>query len=347
MVVALGSMQPFSALLLASALLACADDVPRYSRYYGDVSDNEPPAVAFALERVEVVEAGTAPIYVDVSDPDVDDDYAGVLDVTIESSLGGALAAATAAGLVFYDTNSTALRFRGPQALVRAALTPLAYAAPAVAGVSAEDAITVTVDDLGYTGVDGTARRASASLPVTVLGVNGAPDVRFGADVVAVAAASVALDVSVADDDADDGALRATLAASSGTLAWAAGGAGPALALEATLEDINEALASLTYAPAPGFRGVATLSVAVDDLGGAGAGGAKQTTRVLALRVTPVNAAPAVAAAPSVAVVAGRSSGALGASVVDADARDVLRVTASARRGAVRIPAATAPRTRP
>ncbi|KAH8048286.1 large conductance calcium-activated potassium channel [Aureococcus anophagefferens] len=215
MVVALGSMQPFSALLLASALLACADDVPRYSRYYGDVSDNEPPAVAFALERVEVVEAGTAPIYVDVSDPDVDDDYAGVLDVTIESSLGGALAAATAAGLVFYDTNSTALRFRGPQALVRAALTPLTYAAPAVAGVSAEDAITVTVDDLGYTG----------------------------------------------------------------------------------------------------------------------------TTRVLALRVTPVNAAPAVAAAPSVAVVAGRSSGALGASVADAGAASC-GVAASARRGAVRIPAA-------
>ena len=59
------------------------------------------------------------------------------------------------------------------------------------------------------------------------------------------------------------------------------------------------ALAAVVYRPAVDFWDQDALQIAVDDLGGSGAGGPKSAAAVLHIAVTPVNDAPRVAAAPS------------------------------------------------
>ena len=62
-----------------------------------------------------------------VDDPDVDDDFAGALEISCSSGRG-VLRAATREGLAF-DADAP-LRFRGPKALVQKALAPLTYRRP-------------------------------------------------------------------------------------------------------------------------------------------------------------------------------------------------------------------------
>ena len=107
--------------------------------------------------------------------------------------------------------------------------------------------------------------------------------------------------VSVAD--VDGGVVQATLSATDGvvTLSGTAGlafsvGDGTAnatMTFTGTLAAINAALDGMRYVPAPNFNGPATLTLAVDDLGNTGLGGALVASNAIAISVIAVNDAPA------------------------------------------------------
>jgi large repetitive protein len=61
-----------------------------------------------------------------------------------------------------------------------------------------------------------------------------------------------------------------------------------------TLDQINEVLDGLVYAPATNFDGKATLTATVDDLGHSGTGGAKVSSKSFQITVAGVNDAPSI-----------------------------------------------------
>ena len=105
------------------AVALAADELPRYAT---TKTPNQPPSISYAGPKVEVDEGERVDLNIDVSDADVDEDYAGQLDVVC---VGGRLDVAARAGLRFRDA-AGGVAFRGPQQFVQKALQPLVYAAP-------------------------------------------------------------------------------------------------------------------------------------------------------------------------------------------------------------------------
>ena len=97
------------------AVFAAAEELPRYAT---TKTPNQPPSISYSGPKVEVDEGERFDLNIDVSDADVDEDYAGQLDVVCE---GGRLDVSSKAGLRFRDV-AGGVAFRGPQAVVRKAL---------------------------------------------------------------------------------------------------------------------------------------------------------------------------------------------------------------------------------
>ena len=64
-------------------LFACLSTTTALPRFSSPTAPNLPPALAFPAATLEVAEGAAAPAFVEVSDPDVDEDYAGVLEATV------------------------------------------------------------------------------------------------------------------------------------------------------------------------------------------------------------------------------------------------------------------------
>ena len=79
------------------AVALAAEELPRYAT---TKSPNQPPSISYAGPKVEVDEGERFDLNIDVSDADVDEDYAGQLDVVCE---GGRLDVSSKAGLRFRD----------------------------------------------------------------------------------------------------------------------------------------------------------------------------------------------------------------------------------------------------
>ncbi len=105
--------------------------------------------------------------------------------------------------------------------------------------------------------------------------------------------------VSVADVDAGTNPVRLTLSATNGSLTLG-GTAGLAfvsgdgtddasMAFNGTLGNVNAALNGLTFKPAQGFTGAASIQLTTDDQGNTGSGGAKTDTDTIAVTVTTVS----------------------------------------------------------
>ncbi len=157
-------------------------------------------------------------------------------------------------------------------------------------------------DSFTYTISDGNGGFATATVNVTVNGVNDAPTVA------APAAIGVVEDVPsplagfvLADVDAGANPVTATFTVPRGALTAAAsggvavGGTATALTLTGTVGDINAFIAggNLRYATALDDTAPVALTAGVNDLGNTGAGGALAAPSVnVTLNVTPVNDAP-------------------------------------------------------
>ncbi len=144
------------------------------------------------------------------------------------------------------------------------------------------------------------ATPATATIDVTAQ--NDAPSNTVPASIsVTEDVASPISGISIADVDVGAGALVVTLSVPSGTLAAtsgggvAVGGSGSGtLTLAGTLTDLNAflALPSVSFSTAPGATAPVILTIATNDQGNTGAGGAQSDTDTITLAVVPVNDAP-------------------------------------------------------
>jgi VCBS repeat-containing protein len=108
---------------------------------------------------------------------------------------------------------------------------------------------------------------------------------------------------SIADPDAGSGAIRVTLSATNGSLVFPnpPPGMTPTL-VTVPLDQLNVLLSEgLLFTPAPNFHGPATVTITVNDLGGSGPGGARESSRTLAFPVMPIPDAPELEVSGAVA----------------------------------------------
>ena len=123
--------------------------------------------------------------------------------------------------------------------------------------------------------------------------------------------------VSVSDVDAGSSLIEVQLAATNGTvrlsgttgLNLVAGADGTSsMTWQGRVADLNAALGGMRYAPRRDFNGAATLTIAVSDLGHAGAGGVLTHTRSVLLTINPADSAPTVAVPGTFRVTEDRTS---------------------------------------
>jgi hypothetical protein len=129
---------------------------------------NDPPLLSHVPPQLTAISGHpltVAPL-AEVSDPDV---LSSVPVQCTVSALHGGLSLGSSTGLIFTvgDGNTDAtMTFRGTYAAVNAGLSQVVYASDM--GYIGEDTITVTVDDLGYSGAGG-ALQDTESIPVNVI----------------------------------------------------------------------------------------------------------------------------------------------------------------------------------
>jgi hypothetical protein len=155
---------------------------------------------------------------------------------------------------------------------------------------------------------DGTTMSPTQAAVINFIGVNDAP-------VISSAQASITVNedtlklfnlangnlIAIGDSDANASIIQLSLSAPNSSISLASltgitvtGGANNSSALiaQGTLADLNLALSGLGLRPNANFNGTSALTIAVDDLGGSGIGGARQSSLVLPITVVSVDDAP-------------------------------------------------------
>ena len=163
--------------------------------------------------------------------------------------------------------------------------------------------ITVALKDNGGTANGGQDTSAEQTFSITVNAVNDAPINTFQFFQTPITSPNTPLvfstasfnAISVTDPDAGNDALTVTLTATSGIVSLSGTngltfGAGDGtdnatMTFSGTLANLNTALNGLTFKPAAGFTGTATLQISTNDLGHNGAGGAKTDTDTISISV--------------------------------------------------------------
>ena len=172
-------------------------------------------------------------------------------------------------------------------------------------------------DSFSYKANDGSLESNTATVTITLNPVNDAPVITRPAsattDEDTPFTFNVSNTISVADVDAGVNSVQVALSVSHGTLSLSgvaglsfsfgdANGTGAgdgtddaAMTFRGTLSHVNAALSGLVYAPASNYNGPDSLSIAVNDLGNTGSGGALTDSKSVSLTVNPVNDAPVAA----------------------------------------------------
>jgi VCBS repeat-containing protein len=239
----------------------------------------------------------------------------GVLRVTLTVT-GGTVTLANLIGLTMLIDDGTAnalVSFQGLPSWINAALDGLIFhPTPDYAGPAS---IRIQTSDLGSTGTGGT-QGDNDTIAIDVAAINDAP-------VLSVPPGTLLVDegeplifglasgnaVLVVDIDAGSGALRVKLEADHGTITLATlggltfvngDGTDDALVIATgSLADVNAALNGLTFTPAAGYSGPASLQLSVKDQGNTGQGGNLSAETNLALLVAPINDAPILILSPA------------------------------------------------
>lgn len=244
---------------------------------------------------------------VSIADVDAGD---APLSVTISAARGTATLFATG-GLTFTEGDGTTdakMTFSGKLGDINAALDGLMFVpTPNLNGNSA--GVTIDVTDGGATGLGG-AKSDIQMVGVNVTAVNDAPVNQLPTAPQSTAANTplVIGGIAVSDLDVETGDLvQVALSVVNGTVSLNGvagltfsdgdGTADSAMTFQGTLADVNAALNNLTFTPATGFAGPASLSVNTSDLGNRGAPGPLTDLDVLNIAVggpnqPPVNGVP-------------------------------------------------------
>jgi VCBS repeat-containing protein len=200
-----------------------------------------------------------------------------------------------------------------PQTLwTKTIVTPPAHAAsftqqPNGGFTYVHDGSETTSDSFTYTLSDGILTSAPTTVTITVTPVNDAPSVSVPAaqtlleDATKVFSTANTNAITMADADGGAANEQLTLGVANGTLTLgstagitvtAGTNASATLTIQGTLAALNVAMNGLTYAPVANYNGADQLTVTANDLGNAGAGGAKTASATVALTITSVNDVP-------------------------------------------------------
>ncbi len=175
-------------------------------------------------------------------------------------------------------------------------------------------------EEFTYTVNDGTiGSDSTATVTVSVQPVNQAPTIGEPLDQTTLEDQPLVFslaggnEIAVADADAGAGLIEVSLEAPNGSLTLGSttgltldgftgadsDGSDGTLTFRGNLVDVNAALQGLTFTPAADFNGATALSIAVDDLGNTGFGGAKSDSATVLIGVTAVNDPPTADLAPT------------------------------------------------
>ena len=261
----------------------------------------------------------------DDADVATTDSVTVTLSVSEETIAQGTLTLATTSGITFTtgdgDADST-MTFTGTLSDVNAAVAGLIYTpTDEYAGTTT---VSVSIDDLGNTGDDpdtltslglsgdgvSTSESASSSFTIEVAAINEAPTITLVSDTATVNEddSVVISGVTFGDPDSiEDGwdttnELTVTLSVGNGTislptiggLSTQAGDGTGTVTLTGTIDDLNAAVASITYSPELNFDENDTLTITLNDNGNFGSGGALESTETIGISVAPVDDDPTI-----------------------------------------------------
>ncbi|MCD1638529.1 DUF4347 domain-containing protein [Pseudomonas stutzeri] len=204
----------------------------------------------------------------------------------------------------------------------QAALRSVTYSNSSDAPSTANRTISFTVND-------GDTDSNTATKQVSVAAVNDAPVATVPANIsVTEDTASALTGISFSDPDAGGSSVTVTLSVPSGTLSATSGGGvtvggtSSALTLTGSIANINTFIAgsNLTFTTAANSTANVTLTVAIDDGGNTGSGGAQTDSETVTLQVSAVNDAPVITAPASIGVNEDVSTAVTGVSFADMDA---------------------------
>ncbi|QZZ21474.1 tandem-95 repeat protein [Leptothermofonsia sichuanensis E412] len=278
------------------------------------------------------------------------DGFGGNVTVSL-SAVNGVLTLNSTSGLTLLNGSGTQDRtmvFRGPLALVNAALNNLVYLGNQ--DFNGTDFITISVNDSLSPGTGGIPLSDTKTLAITVNPVNDAPVLTVPATQTANENTNLRITgVRVSDVDAGNGSLIVSLTAGNGTLSLGTttglsfstgnGNQNTSMVFSGTLAAINNALATLTYRGNSNFNGTDTVNISVNDNGNTGAGIALSDSAAIAINVLGINSAPVITVPLAPSTNAGVNLAITGVSVNDPDAgAGTLLVTIAAQNGVLSIP---------
>jgi len=261
-----------------------------------DAPVNRVPNAQITTEDTTLIFSGSNAI--SISDVD-----SGTAKVTLTVGQG-TLSLSSTSGLLFLTgdgTDEATMTFLGSVQDINVALANLSYRGNV--NFNGLDQLTMITQDQGNTGSGG-EQMTTSSVAITVEAVNDAPVNTFpGAqtiheDAVLVFSGSNTISIS----DVDSGSAIVTLSVSQGTLDLGSrsgltfsvgdGLNDTTMTFSGSVQDINVALANLSYRGNVNFNGLDQLTIVTQDLGNAGSGGEKTSTSTVAIAVEAVNDAP-------------------------------------------------------
>ncbi|WP_181357624.1 cadherin-like domain-containing protein [Stenomitos frigidus] len=187
--------------------------------------------------------------------------------------------------------NTSSVAFRGNLSDINAALSGLSYRGNP--NFNGADTLTLTANDQGATG-SGAIGLDSKALAITVTAVNDAPVITVpGSQTVDEDTNLLLSGINVTDADSNPNPITVTLSATNGTLTLDPLVAGSAtLTITDTLNNINTAIANLTYKGNLNYNGADTITIQANDQGNTGFGGSLFDIKTISVNVNAVNDAP-------------------------------------------------------
>lgn len=187
------------------------------------------------------------------------------------------------------------------QSLVRAALVLAAITPHSTADLNTT--IKLRLDAFEYSNSTIVATEHT-EIPVLIRAVNDPPTWQAPA-LIEVMDKAMPLPINLFDSDVrSTDIVGISLSVERGAIAW---NASDVFFLNATLAEINMALATLIYAPAPGYWGLDMLHLHASDNGHFGIGGPQTADQEITLHITAPNVSPIIHAPTSIPVVTGTS----------------------------------------
>ena len=232
-----------------------------------------------------------------ISFSDVD---AGSSSVTVTLSVTSGSLAATSGGGVTIGGTSSARTLTGSIANINSFIAGSNVNFTTAANSTADVTLTASINDGGNIGTGG-AQQDSETVTLQVSAVNDAPTITAPGSIFITEDVPGALTgISFVDVDAGSSNVTATLSVPSGTLSASSGsgvtvgGTASAMTLTGSIADINAFIAasSISFTTATNATSNVTLSVAINDGGNSGSGGAQTDSTTVTLTVTAVNDAP-------------------------------------------------------